>query len=198
MKSLASLFRFFAGLLILSGLASTSFAQTDDASDLDYRFTLVPKKKLPVRYAERPLVVPLRHYELRTSADLTQFDPQTPVVGINVGASYGVSKNWEVGLLLFPITLSPSKETGLDTPEFIARHQFVKDVFELAFEFSSILPLSGEVSPTLKLMSRVHLGAWASFDVAAFVRYQFIDANSRSFISIRWLLYCKSFSLIRI
>jgi hypothetical protein len=160
----------------MSSLAVVSSANAGDDSELDYRFTLVPKKKLPIRRVERPLILPLRHYELRTNAHITQLDPATPIVSLEIGASYGISSNWEVGILLLPLSFSASADSGVGTPEFIARYQLFRGVLEGAFEFSSILPLVGEVSPTLKFLTRTHLGAWASIDLGAFARYEFIDA----------------------
>lgn len=162
----------------MSQLAVGSSANAEDDSDLDYRYTLAPNKKLPTRRVERPLVLPIRHYELRTNGYITQLDPLTPIVSLQLAASYGIAKNWELGVLLLPLSFSASKDSGVGTPEFIARYQLFKGVFEGAFEFSSILPLVGDLSPTLKLISRTHLGAWASFDLGGFARYEFITGVS--------------------
>jgi hypothetical protein len=171
-------FVFVVVLVMVSQGLFASLAQAEDESDLDYRFTLVPDKKLPVRRAERPLLLPVRHYAVFANVDVSQVDSSTPWTKIGIGANYGLTKKWEVGILLLPLNFSASKESGVGTPEIRAQYRLLDGPFEVAFDISSILPLVGEFTPTVMLRTRTHLGAWLSFDWSVFGRYEFIQSKS--------------------
>lgn len=149
-----------------------------DDDELDYRYTLGRKKQLPVSLVERPLVLPARHYEVSSQGYFTRGPTNLPLVGVDVAARYGIAPKWDIGVLLIPITFSSEPTSGIQTPEFITNYELYRGPVELAVNFSSRLPIVGEVSPTLKLLTRIHLGKWAYLDAGAYGRYQFFDARS--------------------
>jgi len=167
---------------ILSVFCSLAFsAYAEDTGELDYRFTLVDQKKLPLRRVQRPLLMPLHYYEIYFDAEVTQVDPRTPWTQIGIGASYGISNDWEVGMLILPISFSAATDSGFSTPEFQLKYGLLKGVFEVSLDFSTILPIATEVTPMLKLNTRTHLGEWISLDLGAYARYEFVGGHSKFF-----------------
>lgn len=163
-------------LILTAGVSRAKSAPGDD--ELDYRYTLGRSKQLPVSLVERPLVLPARHYAITSDGYFTRGPQNFPLIGVDITAKYGIAPKWDVGVLLIPITFSSEPDSGIQTPEFIANYELFRGPVELAVNFSSRLPLVGEVSPTLKFMSRFHLGQWAYVDAAVYGRYQFIESQS--------------------
>jgi len=174
MTNLLKLVLFF---VILSADAMSAKSAPED-DELNYRYTLGRKKQLPVSLVERPLVLPARQYEISSQGYFTRGPQNLPLVGLDVAAKYGIAPKWDIGVVLIPVTFSSEPTSGIQTPEFVANYELYRGAVEVALNFSSRLPILGEISPTLKLLTRIHLGKWAYLDAGAYGRYQFFDARS--------------------
>lgn len=159
--------------LFLAVFPSAIFAA--DGDGLGERFTVDALKKLPLRRVQRPLVLPTRFFETFFDSELTRIEPGTPWLQLGLGAAYGIDKDWELGMLIVPLSFSAHPDSGISVPEFRIKRGLLRGAFEVAAAASTILPLFGEFTPTLALKTRSHFGAWMSIDLDVFARYELVE-----------------------
>ena len=139
--------------------------ESEDDRDIDDRFSLAPRLKIPVRMVERPLTLTRKMFGLIFDLGVTQVGRGTPLVSFVAGTGYGLTDETEIGLILLPLTLSRLKGSGLSTPSVFGRHRFLSsDLFEMAVGFNSELPFSSGLTFDLNLPMRVHIGPYANVD----------------------------------
>ena len=63
----------------------------DQPSDLDDRFALTTRARMPVRLVERPLTLTRHTYGLIFDLDVSQVQPGVPLASFQGGAGYGIS-----------------------------------------------------------------------------------------------------------
>ena len=140
----------------------------DDApSDLDDRFALTSRTRMPVRLVERPLTLSRHTYGMIFDLEVTQVSAGVPLARFTGGAGYGINEDLEVGIILLNVSFSKAQDSGLHVPNLFVKQRLVSGVVELAIVGAADLPLSSPFRLSLGLPLRIHLGRFARIDVAA-------------------------------
>ncbi|MFT3769792.1 MAG: hypothetical protein QM820_30515 [Minicystis sp.] len=120
----------------------------------------------PVRYSLRPLTLPRLTLAPELSvnvahAALTIFGSSSDVnaVGINIGASFGITDDLEFQATFAPFVVAPSEAAGYGDPIFGLTYRFIKGDVELGARLQAqILTHLGPgvtVSPSIPLLVRI-------------------------------------------
>ncbi|MEL7371380.1 MAG: hypothetical protein AAFN74_20835 [Myxococcota bacterium] len=100
---------------------------------------------IPARYSSRPLTLVDGLFRLDFSAGGGTIDRRDVAVELLAGAGYGVSDDFEIGLTIVNVVVSPSEESGLDTPFGYLRYRWANlGVLQSAVEAGGDIPVGGE------------------------------------------------------
>ncbi len=101
---------------------------------------------LPVRHAARPLTLIDGLFRLDFVAGGGLIDRTDAAVQLVAGAGYGVSDNFEVGIVLIDAIVSPNRDSGLQEPGGYLRYRFVDGSLQAAAEVFGQAPTDGRLA----------------------------------------------------
>jgi hypothetical protein len=155
-----------------------------------------PEGTQPLAYSARPLTLPgltlspsasatLDKLSTTTATKIYTQNPKTLNLGVDIGASFGIVDNIEVGAVFAPLQVLPGFSYG--NPSAHGTFRFVKSAFELAGYINTtfithnapnpdvVLPVLNQSAGVLLqpgLLSRIHMGSKAKLDIGATVPIQ--------------------------
>lgn len=124
----------------------------------------------PIAYAERPLTLPRMTLAPELGFSVMRVNGGTGTdtkVGMEIGASFGITKDLEVGVTFAPLVFAPSFEYG--EPRFGATYRFLSGQFELGARLDMYVYHPKGVSAGVLLRPAVpmllHIGKMMRLDV---------------------------------
>ncbi len=121
---------------------------------------------VPLAFVDRPLTTPEDAFELIFELAYSQLDTRAPVVLGEAAARYGVTSDFEVGLRLLRLSMSPARNTGLNNPMGFLRYRLVSGIFELAGYIEAELPIGGIYEANARIETMLRFGRVARLDFA--------------------------------
>ncbi len=143
--------------------SETSLELFDDDEDDSWGARSI--RRLPVRRALRPLTLPKDLFDVGARARYTTITQDTPVLGVALGAAYGVDDNLEVGLTLLRVDFSSHPETGLEPPTVFGRIRLSEGVFEWAPTLGFSVPLGDHHEAFFQVSALLRLGDLGRFEL---------------------------------
>ena len=119
---------------------------------------------MPLAFVDRPLTTPADSFELIFELAYSQLSDRWPVVTGEAGARYGIDENFEVGIRLLRVSMSPAPNTGLENPMGFLRYRLVDGLFELAGYIESEIPFGGVYEANLRIETLTRVGRIARLD----------------------------------
>jgi hypothetical protein len=117
-----------------------------------------PPSTMPVRAVDRPVTLLEDHFGLEPDLYVTRAG-ETAVVGIFLGAGYGVSNDMEVGLNLIRLTLSEDPSSGIDAPSGYITYRLLDSQLELAVKGEVEVPVNDAIDFAASVPMRLHVGS---------------------------------------
>ncbi len=124
----------------------------------------VKPSPVPIAFVDRPLTTPEDAFELIFELAYSQLDTRAPVVVGEAGARYGHTDDFEVGVRLLRVSMSPAPNTGLDNPMGFLRYRVLSGVFELAGYIESEIPIGGIYEANARVEMMLRIGRVARLD----------------------------------
>lgn len=158
----------------------------------------------PIRYAARPLTLVDGLFRLDFFGGGGRIDRTDLAFQLSAGAGYGISDDFEIGLVLIDAVLSPAQDSGLAEPSGYLRYRLLSGVVQAAAEIQGALPTDGRwrftaatpmliaIAQTVRFDLRPEIIAaqvpdWTTFWAAdALVSVQLLD-TWRIFAGARWI-----------
>lgn len=169
MKNITWLSVAFASLAVVSAASSAQAQQT----------------QLPLPFARRPLTLTAR--TLRADADFSVSQvsvsflgatASSTVVGLRLGAGFGITDDLEVGATLIPLTLSP--EFNYNAPSIYGAYRFVRGDIDVGARLDLVFPVNGDFGLRAGVPVLFHLGEGARLDTGAFIELSFGDTLGKA------------------
>src|SRR5688572_9115251 len=120
---------------------------------------------MPVAFVDRPLTTPEDAFELIFELAYSQLSSRWPVVIGEAGARYGHTADFEIGLRLLRLSMSPAPDTGLDNPMGFLRYRLLSGTFELAGYIETEIPFGGVYEANARIETMVRVGRIARLDL---------------------------------
>lgn len=111
---------------------------------------------MPLRSVDRPLTLLEDHFGLFPAALGTPYQNKG-LVGLFFGAGYGIDDDFEIGLTLLRVTMSPAPDTGLDAPTGYVKYRLLDGPLEIAGLAEIELPLDDFTEFRAAIPMRLHL-----------------------------------------
>ncbi|MEM1414750.1 MAG: hypothetical protein AAGH15_07610 [Myxococcota bacterium] len=183
-----------AAIAVLAS-GSTAFAQGDATWDGGGSPQLRGAQGYPTAYVQRPLTIGARRIHVNGFLHVFRpFDGADPASGFNIGGSFGITDDLEVGVSAermgtdrgrwilgslfrgaFPLQFTQDFDYG-DIPLF-ARFRLIDGDLELALEASVLIPTQTDFGFAFGVPIRVHLGDALSLDTGAELAVWFVDVS---------------------
>lgn len=128
---------------------------------------LEARPPLDTAFVERPLTMPEDTFAILFEVGASQLDTRAPVVFGEVGARYGHTEDFELGLRLVRLAMSPAPDTGLNNPIGFVRYRFLSGIFELAGYLEAEIPVGGTYEANARVESLLRIGSFARVDLSA-------------------------------
>jgi hypothetical protein len=121
---------------------------------------------MPLAFVDRPLTTPADSFELIFELAYSQLSSRWPVVFGEAGARYGHTADFEIGVRLLRLSMSPAPDTGLDNPMGFLRYRVLSGVFELAGYVETEIPFGGVYEANARIETMLRIGRIARLDFA--------------------------------
>jgi hypothetical protein len=159
------------GLAMIAGASSARAEEPPKAGE-----------KMPLPFAQRPLTLPAMTLAPELGFGVTHLSIQGVdfgnSVGMDIGAHFGITDDFEVGATVLPIQLSP--DFSYENPTVEATYRFLKGSVEMGARLRALFSFKrGESGVGLQpgVVMLAHLGEAARLDVGAYVQLAFGPAN---------------------
>jgi hypothetical protein len=119
---------------------------------------------VPLAFVDRPLTTPEDSFELIFELAYSQLSDRWPVVLGEAGARYGIQDDFEVGVRLLRVSMSPAPDTGLENPMGFLRYRVVRGTLELAGYVETEIPFGGTYEANARVEMMVRVGRIARLD----------------------------------
>ena len=135
----------FASILVLL-VANPALAQLTDDDSEEIRDE--GSGGWPIPFAARPLTLHEGLFRLDFVAGGGQIDRKDIAFDLLAGAGYGIDDNFEVGIALINLIVSPAEDTGLVDPSGYLQYRFLSGLFQAAGRLDAVIPTNGKVGFT--------------------------------------------------
>ena len=136
--------------------------------------------QLPLPFARRPLTLTARTLRADVNFGVSQLSVSilgatatSTVVGLSLGAGFGITDDLEVGATLVPLTLSP--EFRYNAPSIYGAYRFVRGDIDVGARLDVVFPVNGDFGLSAGVPVLFHLGEGARLDTGAFLDLSFGD-----------------------
>jgi hypothetical protein len=120
---------------------------------------------VPLAWVDRPLTTPEDAFELIFELAYSQLGSRWPVVIGEAGARYGHTADFEVGIRLLRLSMSPAPDTGLNNPMAFLRYRVLSGVLELAGYLETEIPVGGVYEANARIEMLLRLGRLVRIDL---------------------------------
>lgn len=133
--------------------------------------------KLPIQYVRRPLTLPAMTlapevgFSVLKLPDFGRFSTD-PLIGVSLGASFGITDDLEVGVTPLPLLVSPEFEYR--NPNVNATYRFLPGEFEIGARVRFFIPAQDETDPVLQMGVPMLLHLSDSFRLDTGVNFSFV------------------------
>ena len=104
----------------------------------------------PIRHAARPLTLTDGLFRLDFFAGGGQIDRRDVAIELSAGTGYGINDDFEIGLQLINVVVSPARDTGLSEPRGYLRYRWLNlGVLQAAGELDALIPTDGRFAFSL-------------------------------------------------
>ena len=99
---------------------------------------------VPIRHAARPLTLVDGLFRLDFFVGGGQIDRRDLAFQLAAGAGYGISDDFEIGLVLIDAVVSPAQDSGLGEPFGYLRYRLLSGPLQIAGQIEGQLPTDGQ------------------------------------------------------
>ncbi len=120
---------------------------------------------IPIRHASRPATLADGLFRLDFFASGALVDREDPIFELSAGTGYGISDDFEVGLVIVGAQISPAEDTGLLDPSGYLRYRLGAGALQAAAEARIVVPTSGRFGFGASVPVQVSFGGTARLDL---------------------------------